>query len=66
MFKLYEEGKQYWTIIKRVNQHPENPLMRPAAIKEFKALRTEGVHPAIERRINTFIWMNQPRGEPTA
>lgn len=59
MADIHDEGKQYWTIIRRVRQHNGRPMIMKAATNELSELATTTKSEAIKRRCLQWLALNQ-------
>jgi len=53
--ELYEQGKEYWTVLKRFHANRNNPTMKRVALQEMQAIRAGSHSEAVQRRTNSFI-----------
>jgi len=65
--EFYEQGIEYWKIVRRFNQNRSAPLMRPTAVRDMIKLKASVSCPAVLKRVNSFIARHQaqpPSGSP--
>lgn len=51
---ILEQGKAYWTIMRRYHANRKNPMMPGAAKRDLRKLMEEGVNSSVRRRIERF------------
>jgi hypothetical protein len=58
---IIEKAKPYWTILRRFHLNRLNPGMSPVAVMDMRAVGEATTSPALTKRVNQFISVNQAR-----
>lgn len=61
---LYEEGKEYWVVVRRYHIHKSNPAMRGVVLRELREMLSRTKSEAVEKKIKGFIAKHQPPPKP--